>query len=347
MSKRTLSNTEIASFCSQCALLFKSGITPVESMYIMLEDTKDSAGIAIIQGILDECEKGERFANAIETSGRFPDYVVKMIRLGEESGNLDVCMQSLADYYEREEEIAQSIKSAITYPVIMVAMMIVIMIVLVSKVLPIFNQVFEQLGTEMTGLSKSLLVFGQVINKYIIVVIAVLVILAALYVAATKSEKGKKAAKRFFNKFPLTRGFYTKVAAGRFASGMALALSSGLDTVSSLEMVAEIIEHPETVKKINDCRDHITEGYDFAESVAGAGIFTTIYNRMISVGFKSGASDSVMKQISVSYDKEINKKLVSIIAIIEPTLVIVLSVIVGLILLSVILPLMGIMSSIG
>ncbi len=347
MSQKILSNVEIASFCSQCSLLFKSGITPVESMYIMLEDTKDPAGSRIIQAILDECEKGEKFADAVDKSGRFPNYVVKMIRLGEESGNLDICMQSLSEYYDREEEIAQSIKSAITYPVIMVAMMIIIMIVLVSKVLPIFNQVFEQLGTEMTGLSKSLLLLGSAINRYIIVVIAILVLVAVFYIYATRTGSGKAMSKRFLNAFPLTRGFYTRVAAGRFASGMALALSSGLDTISSLEMVAEIIEHPSTVEKINACREHIMEGYDFAESVAGANIFSTIYNRMISVGFKSGASDSVMKQISESYDKEINKKLVSIIAIIEPTLVIVLSVIVGMILLSVILPLMGIMSSIG
>lgn len=313
----------------------------------MLEDTKDTAAISIIQSILDEIEKGERFATAIENANCFPTYVVKMIRLGEESGNIDVCMQSLADYYDREEEISSSIRNAITYPIIMVAMMVIVMIVLVAKVLPIFNQVFEQLGTEMTGLSKSLLVLGQGLSNYIAVVIIILIAAVLIYIWATKTTAGQIRARKFMNKFPLTNGFYTRVAAGRFASGMSLALGSGLDTLSSLDMVAEIIEHPATIAKIESCKDHIMEGYDFAESVAGANIFTPIYNRMITVGFRSGNSDQVMEQISEAYNKEINNRLQNIISVIEPTLVIVLSVIVGLILLSVILPLMGIMSSIG
>ena len=121
MGKKRLSNQETASFCSQTAMLFKAGITPMESMEILLNDSKTQEGKDIIQGILEVCRQGEAFADALRASGVFPDYVLHMIAIGEESGNLDSVMQSLAEYYEREDSISDSIRSAISYPFIMMA----------------------------------------------------------------------------------------------------------------------------------------------------------------------------------------------------------------------------------
>ena len=163
--KRLLSNEEIASFCNQTAMLFQAGIPPVESLNIMISDAKTSGGRELLTAILNVCLEGEPFYKALKSTGVFPDYVINMLALGEESGNLDVCMLSLADYYEKEIDISDSIKGAVTYPLIMIAMMFVVIFVLISKVMPIFNQVFVELGSEMTGFSASLLHLGTSLNR--------------------------------------------------------------------------------------------------------------------------------------------------------------------------------------
>ncbi len=345
--KNTLSNLEIASFCSQIAMMLRAGIAPMECIRILLSDTEDSDGKAILQSILDICMQGEPFSKAVAAPKVFPEYVLNMILLGEQSGNLDSVMQSLADYYEKEEEIASSVKSAVSYPMIMIAMMVVVIIVMITKVLPIFQQVFHQLGGEINGFSAGLLRLGTTLNRYSILFIVILLILCALYFVTSHTRKGKEILTKILMRLPLTSDFYDKVSAGRFANGMALTLSSGLDTYSSLDMVNLMVGNAKMSSKIAQCKKNIEEGDNFAEALVKAGIFSNIYSRMVSVSYKSGSIDVAMKKIAENYEKETDQKLRSIISTLEPTLVIILSLIVGLILLSVILPLIGIMSSIG
>ena len=342
-----LTNEELASFCSQMAILLHAGITPIEGIRIMLSDTKDISGKKLLQAIIDAVNEGSNFAESLEVVGVFPDYVVNTIKLGEEAGSLDEIMSSLAAYYEREASIADNIKSAITYPLVMIVMMFAVIIILITKVLPIFNQVFVQLGSEMTGFAASLLHFGDVLNTYSVVFIAILVVLIALYLYLSKSASGRKTAKKCAQKLHLFKGFYDGIAAGRFASGMALALSAGLDTFAGLKLVSQLLEHPKTEKKVEVCKERLMDGDNFAEALKEAQIFSNVNNRMIAVGFKTGDIDKVMTKIADEYEKKSEKKINEIIAVIEPTLVIILSIIVGLILLSVILPLMGIMTTIG
>lgn len=196
-----------------------------------------------------------------------------MIRLGEESGNLDVVMLSLSNYYEREETISDSIRGAITYPLVMIAMMLLVIFVLITKVLPIFNQVFIQLGSELTGFSYSLMQLGSVLNRYALVLAGVLVLIAILYFFCTKTRIGKRYTAKFMAVFPLTKSFYEDVAAGRFASGMALALSSGMDTFHSLELVRQLVANKKVEDKIDVCRQSIQNGSNFAEALTISGLF--------------------------------------------------------------------------
>ena len=347
MRQKKLSNQEIASFCSQTSILFQAGIAPAESMSILLNDSKTAEGRELIQQILGICKTGERFASALKDTGVFPEYVVHMITLGEESGNLDNVMQSLTHYYEREESIADSIRNAVSYPFVMIGIMVVVIFVLLGKVMPIFNQVFIQLGSEMTGISGTLLTLGTVLNRYSILIVAFLVLAVLTFLLATKTKRGRQITKQILSAFPLTKGFYEKLAAGRFASGMALTISSGMDTFTSLDMVSELTEHKGMQQKIANCKKAIQGGANLSEALTSSGIFSNLYSRMVAVGFRTGSIDLVMQKIAANYDKETEKKIRSIISVLEPTLVIILSIIVGLILLSVIFPLMGIMSSIG
>ena len=345
--QRKLTNEELASFCGQVSILLHAGITPIEGTRILLSDTKDANSRALLQAIINAVEEGNSYAESLEKVGVFPDYVLNTIKLGEQAGSLDEVMTSLASYYERETQISESVRSAVTYPVVMIVMMLCVIIILITRVLPIFNQVFVQLGSEMTGFAASLMTIGKALKNYSVVFIAIIVIIIGLAVFFTKSTSGRHAIRNLSTKMGMFKSFYADVACQRFASGMALALSAGLDTFESLRLVAKLVEHKGMEEKIAVCREGIEKGDNLAEGLKRAEIFSNVNNRMVAVGFKTGEIETVMNKIADEYERKTEKRINAIISVIEPTLVIVLSIIVGLILLSVILPLMGIMTTIG
>ncbi|AOZ96889.1 type II secretion system F family protein [Butyrivibrio hungatei] len=344
---KKLNNYEIASFCRQMALLMKAGITPSDGIDILMEEQNDPAARKILSSISQVLTSGEKFHVALNMSGVFPDYVIHMVTIGEESGNIDVVMDSLADYYEREDSIQANIKNAVSYPLIMVFMMLIVILVLVIKVLPIFEQVFAQLGTNMSGFSQSLLNAGNILNKYSIVFVGILVLLALLFFYYSYTTGGKKAFGRLMEKFRPTKKLLEELESERFASGMVLTLSSGMDTYESLSLVKRLVETDAMKKKIETCSTLLLDGDSFPEALEKSKIFTSFYSQMVTVGFKSGSMDKAMKQIAERFEHETERKIFSLISVLEPTLVIIMSIIVGMILLSVILPLMGIMSTIG
>jgi len=175
-------------------------------------------------------------------------------------------------------------------------------------------------------------------------ILSVLLIAALL---ARFTEKGRMLSYRLFSRLPFAKDFFSKLAAGRVASGLALTLSSGMDTYHSLDLVYELVDNDDMKKRVECCKNQLAQGSNLSEALRESTIFGNFYTHMISVGFRTGSVDSVMDQIASEYDAETTRKLSSFIQILEPTLVILLSLLVGFILLSVIMPLMSVMSTIG
>lgn len=343
----SLSSSELSTFCAQIAMIMKSGISVSEGISIMCEDTKDASGKDFLGQLHKQVEAGSPLFVALEATGKVPKYMVDMVQIGEATGKLDDVTDSLCTYYEREEAIAKNIKSAVTYPLVMIVMMVFVIAVLVVKVMPIFNDVFVQLGSEMTGFSLTVMNLGVVLGRYSYIFIGVAAVLIGAYFIMRSTGAGRDMLQRWKAGFFATKKLNAKIASGRFASAMALMLSSGLDTDQALDMVYKLVDNEYIRAKITLCKNHIDGGASFSDSLVKSDIFTSIYARMVTVGFKTGSVDTVMQKIAERYEEEIDTQIGNIISVIEPTLVAVLSIIVGMILLSVMLPLMGIMSSIG
>lgn len=343
---KAFTNMELSSFCGQIALILKSGISSMEGLTIMLEDASSTEEISILEKLLVKTQETGSLYQALEAAEIYPPYMLHMVQLGEETGTLDEVMEALKNHYEREDSISKSIRNSITYPMVMTGMMAVVIIVLLVKVMPIFNQVFIQLGTEMTGFSRMLMNVGTAINRYSVALIIILIAIAAFIFYGTRTESGRKLFFSIGHKLKFTRTIYENIAACRFASGMALTLSSGLNPERSMELVNALNDDPVFQNKIDLCQNKIDKGADLSQALFTSGMFTGVYARMASIGSKTGAMDQIMEQIAELYQEDIDTRMNNVLAILEPTLVIVLSLIVGVILLSVMLPLMGIMSSI-
>ena len=162
-----LSNSEVAVFCEQSGMILESGLSMLEGISIMEEDVEphNTEYKKMYEDMRMCLEETGIFHEALTKTGLFPSYVIQMTKIGEETGNLDVVMKGLAAYYEREENTMQDIKSAISYPLMILCMLLAIMLVMVVKVVPVFNQVYEQLGTQITGPGAVLLKAGEALKQ--------------------------------------------------------------------------------------------------------------------------------------------------------------------------------------
>lgn len=340
-----LSNMEVSAFCSQMAMILHSGIFVMEGISIMLEDTRDPEEHALLEQVDRALQETGVLHEALRKTGAFPEYMIQMIRIGEETGKLDEVLAALSTYYDREASITQTIKNAVTYPLIMVFMMFLVILVLVTKVMPIFDQIFQQLGNEMTGFSRAVLNLGIAINRYSAVLLILVILLAAAALYFGKTAKGRRQFHAFAVHISFVRSFMERLTACRFANGMSLTLSSGMSPEECLKLTSGLVGEKAFAAKLDICREAIENGQELSEAFTNAEIFTGVYARMASIGDRTGALDEVMQEIADRYQEEIDLKFTGIISALEPTLVIILSLIVGMILLSVMLPLMGIMSS--
>ncbi len=344
---KQLSYADLSTFCEQMGLILGSGLTVIEGFYIMLEEAHDSDSKALFNTIINELEIGNQLSAALLKAEVFPSYMLTMLQIGEISGRLETVFNSLALYYAREDSLRKTIKHSVTYPLVMVVMMLLVISVLVINVMPIFNSVFQQLGSEITGFSRVVMDIGTVVSNNIVVLIAILALLVIIVLLGVFTKKGKEISKKLREHSIFTRGIVENISVARFAGGLSLMLSSGLDTDESLGMVEKMVDNASLKQKISSLRKDMEEGKPFANAMIENKIFAGVYARMLAVGFKTGKVDSVMQSISTRYDDDVTRRLENIVSIIEPTIVAILSVIVGAILLSVMLPLMSIISHMG
>lgn len=345
MSEEILSFTELSSFAGQMALVLKSGISALEGITIMKEDAASEKDAAIYGKIEESMLTTGYFAPALKEAGVFPPYFVNLTEIGERTGNLDSVMQALEAHYEREDSIRQSTRNAVFYPMILTAMMLVVIAVLLVRVMPVFNEVFLSLGTEMTGLPAVLLSIGDGLRRYLLIIILIVFALLLVIFVINRTNEGRGALLKLTSHFPGVRKSNHAVAACRFASAMQMTLSSGLTPDESMDLACELNEDPDFAVVLNKTKQDMENGKSFSSAVFDNKIFSGIYSRMLSIGQKTGCMDQVMGRIADMYQTEIDTRTSNRLAVIEPLLVIVMSVVIGAIMLSVMFPLLGLMSS--
>ena len=347
MRQVSLSFEYLSSLCHDLYLIMKAGISFDEGLGLMAENEKDTVIKELISNINSGIEKGETVSDAFEATGSFPVYMLNMLRIGEKTGNLDKVFKALADYYLAQKNIADAIRRAVTFPAMLFVLMLAVIGVLVVQVLPIFNEVLRQLGAAMSPTAITFMNLGLAINnaRYgILIVIAVLVVIALIVHFVPSWRQGfLNYRDRIFSGTKLG----VKIGAARFAAGMTMGLSSGLDLDASLEMAGDLCKGTPTGARAENCRNLITQGVSLAESVTQSELFDPIHCRMLAIGLKTGAAETVMEEISRQSEEKVQEDIEMAIGRIEPVFVVIMSLMVGFVLLSVMIPMMGIMSTVG
>lgn len=248
MSRKSkiLSNAELSAFCQQISLIIAAGLPTYYGVSILCDEAPDKQTHDLLEQIYKPMELGATLHSALKDTGYFPKYMINMIQLGEETGRLEEVLNSLSKYYDREDEIASGIKSAVAYPLVLSAVMIAVIVVMIAKVLPVFSQIYAELGSELTGTAAVLMKLSEYINRYLLIIIAFMLFAALFLFIFFKTRFGK----RLLMKTALSMS----IASSRFANCMFLALSSGLDTDRGLDLAQALVNNPVLDSKINDCR---------------------------------------------------------------------------------------------
>ena len=342
---RRLSNLEAAAFAGQMALVLKSGISGTEGITLMYENSEEPEEKKILKQILDESGYSGMLAPAMEKTGVFPDYMIRMVRIGERTGNLDTVMASLEEYYENEEEMRRESSDAMLYPLILTCVMVAVIVVLMVKVIPVFEQVYRELGTELTGLPLVLKNIGDGIRTYSVSVLLILGSIVLIVFVSRLTEEGRTFWHSFGRHFKSFRKEYEEIDAYHFSRVMSMTLASGLTPEEGMDMAMELVEEKPFRDKISAVRKDMAEGIPMAQSLKDHGIFSGMYARMTILGEKAGALDKVLDEIAGLYLQEARDRVNRFISSVEPALIIILCLLTGAILLSVMLPLLGVISS--
>lgn len=343
-SRKKLTAEELYAFSDEMGMMISSGVSAIQGITMMIDESEGGEEKELLTEMEQVVGETGSLSKAIEGAGVFPDYFVDMAKMGEATGKMDAVLTNLAAHYAREMAISNAIRSAVTYPLMMVAMMLVIIIVLVTEIMPVFDRVFKQLGGSMDGLSAGFLGVGTFLKSHSVILLVILLILVIYMIVINKTEWGKTRRNNLLYKNRRFKSIHSKISTSRFASAMAMTLSSGMDVMQALDVSGKIVETPDFLNKVEKCKDSFAETMDIGKAFSISGIFGGLYGRMAILGAKTGNMETVLEKVATTYQEEADEEINDFIAIVEPTLVIVLSVIVGIILLSVMLPLLNIMS---
>lgn len=350
MAQRLADSAAVSVFCDSVALMLSVGIQTDEAVHMLTEDMGDTSFGKTCKKIYRSLISGKSLAQAMKDTGVFPRYAIDMVAVGERSGHLEDVLRSLSVYYNEESRLFSKIASSIGYPTALLCIMSVILLFAVVVILPVFIGVYERLSGSLTSGS-----FNEVSIAIGIgwVALAITLALALVFVIAmimTRFPNGRQSLLRVLEKLPLTRSAMYELALSRFVSALAVYIASGLNTDEAMETSRTTVTHDRLRKNIDRAYDLMIDSNSprsLVQAISEVELFDAVYIRMLSVASRSGSLDNVLIQLASLFFNEAISGVDEVIDSIEPIMAAFLTVAVGATLISVMLPLIGVMGSIS
>lgn len=339
--------SELSLFCYQFSVVLKSGIPYLEGIHLLNEEIVEPKFKKAATQITEAVDHGKGLEEAMREADAFPSYMLEMIGIAEKTGRLAEVFEKLSAYYAQNDQVRAKVRSALTYPLILVALMTAVILLLILKILPVFHEILLSVGGDVPGATQAILNVSLWLKgaSWGVLGVAVVLLAGILWVVKAKAAQGMRDA--FFMSFPVVKRIYRQSVTVRIARALSLLVHSGMDLQLSLERVIPLIGNRQIEAVMKVAAEKLEAGADIESALSETGIFPSLFLKMVRVGQKSGELDETLEKVSDIYEGELDRSLHNLTASIEPTLVIILSLIVGAIMLLVMLPLIDIMSSIG
>lgn len=339
LRSRKVRSEDMVVFTRQLATIVNAGLPLMQGLDILAQQTDDPNFRRILQQIGTDVEAGATFSEALaKHPGAFPDLYVSMVRAGEASGNLDGILLQLAEYMEATLALRRKIRSAMVYPTVAFVFVMLIASGLLIFVVPVFQEVFQASGKELPGLTRVLIITSEFLRRYFLWVAGAAVVVFMILRSYISTSTGRMQFDRFKLRLPVFGKLIRKVAISRVARTLSTLTRSGVPILAALEIVERTAGNQVFARAVHESQDSVRAGKTLAEPLEASRVFPPMVTRMIGVGEKTGALETLLLKISDFYDSEVDAAVAALTSLIEPLLIVLLGIIVGLMVIALFLP---------
>lgn len=339
---------DIAVFCRQFYVMLDSGLSIGKALNILIEQCEKPKLREALIGVNGKLKRGETLASSMrKRKDVFPNLLTSMIDAGERSGNLDIILKRMADYYEKETKIRGKIKSAMIYPIVLGVVAIIAITFILTFVMPTFVQMFEENNVDLPMSTKMVLGTSKMLGKYGIIIFLILVTAIILLGKYLKSEEGQYKLSSINLKIPVIKKLTQKIIVSRFTRTMGIVSSSGMSLVTSIEIVASVVGNKIAEKELLKVKEKVLKGEGLGDSIMNIKIFPPMLASMVKIGEEAGSLDSILDKTADFYDDELEREIKTATALIEPSMIVLMGIIIGFLLISILTPMFKMYNSIS
>jgi type IV pilus assembly protein PilC len=338
-----ISLKEVAVFSRQFATMINSGLSLLRSLYILAEQTENKALASVVNQVRMDVEKGSSLSQALAKHPKaFNRLYVSMVRAGEIGGALDSVLLRLADTIEKQVELRRKVKSAMTYPVVVAALVLVIVTAMLLFVIPMFENIYKELGGSLPAPTQFLINISKVIRKWWWAIFILEIGGAIFFKRWINSEEGRKKWDAIKLKVPVFGKLVRKTALARFSRTLSALVRSGVPILESLDIVAETSGNNVVAEAVWDTQTAVKNGEPLSKRLEDHPVFPPMVVQMMAVGEETGALDEMLDKIADFYDQEVEATVDALTSLIEPILIVVMGVCVGGMIISLYLPMFNV-----
>jgi type IV pilus assembly protein PilC len=337
---------DLAVYSRQLSVLIDAELPLIQSLGILEEQQKNIYFRNVIKTVKEDVEAGSTLNQAKRKHPKaFDDLYCNLIASGEQSGSLDVMLRRLSEFIEKNARLRAKVKQAMIYPVAISIFAVVVTLFMLWKVIPIFANIFRDLGAELPWLTAAVVSMSDFIQKYILVIVAGMVGLVLAFRFYRSTTAGRWSTDKLLLKLPLFGKLLHKVSMTRVTRTLATLISGGVPMLEALKITSTTAGNVVIEKEIIEARKLVSEGKTLNESFKQAGKFPTMMLQMINVGEATGTLDEMLSKLAAFYDEEVDNSVAALLTVLEPIMMVGIGGIVGGLVVSMYLPIFSLMKA--
>ena len=330
---------ELAVYSRQLSVLIDAELPLIQGLTILAEQTKNKYFKQVIKDVRGDVEAGSTLNQAKKKFPRvFDDLYCNLVASGEQSGSLDIMLRRLSEFLEKIVRLRSQIKQAMIYPSAIVIFAVIVVIFMLWKVIPVFANIFVELGATLPSLTAFIMSLSNFVQKYILFIFAGIIALVFAFRYARRTESGRKVIDRWLLRMPLFGALLEKVGLSRVTRTLATLLSGGVPMLESLKITSSTAGNVIIEDQIMRARSLVAEGTSLTDAFKEVGHFPFMLIQMIGVGEATGTLDEMLTKLADFYDEEVEASVANLLAVMEPVLLIFVGGLVGTIVVSMYLP---------
>jgi type IV pilus assembly protein PilC len=321
---------DVILFARQFSTMIDAGLPIIQCLDILYSQQDNVTFKKMLKQVKEAVEGGATLAEALKKFPKqFDDLFVNMIAAGEAGGILDAILRRLAGYMEKAARLKSKVKGAMTYPLVTLAIAVIVLAVILIFVIPVFEEMFADFGSELPVPTQVVVAMSDMVKSKILYIIGAFILFMIAFKKYYATEKGRDSVDALLLKLPVFGILLRKVAVTKFTRTMGTMLSSGVAILEALDIVAKTAGNRTVEKAIYKVRSGITEGRTMADPLKESGVFPPMVCQMIAVGESTGALDAMLEKIADFYDEEVDQAVENMTALIEPIMLVFLGVTIG------------------